>query len=273
MKDYVCNLVSFESLPYTHRSLLAHTSSIKEPDSYAQASTDPNWIQAMKLELQALENNNTWDIVTLPPGKKSIGCKWVFKTKLKADGSIERFKARLVAKGFNQKYGIDYQETFSPVVMMATVKSILSLAASKNWKIYQLDVNNAFLHGELHEEVYMNMPEGIPNPERKVCRLKKSIYGLKQASREWFAKLLHELKCQGYVQSKNDYSLFTKKSGNDITIAAIYVDDIIITGSDLVTITAFKEHLHKCFGIKDLGYLHFFLGFEVGYTDSGIVLT
>lgn len=126
----------------------------------------------------------------------------MFKTKLKVEGSIERFKARLVAKGFIQKYGKDYRETFSPVVKMATVRSILSLAASKQWKIYQLDVNNAFLHGELHEEVHMKMPEGIPNPEGKVVVLKKLIYRLKQASREWFAKVLHELKCQGYIQSK-----------------------------------------------------------------------
>ncbi|KAL8120925.1 hypothetical protein AgCh_017922 [Apium graveolens] len=247
LQDYVCNLVTFEALPKDYRALLLHTSSIKEPSSYAQASLDPNWVCAMQLELTALANNNTWDLVTLPPGKKPIGSKWVFKTKLKADDSIERFKARLVAKGFNQKYGIDYQETFSPVVKMATVRSILSLAASRGWKIFQLDVNNAFLHGELHEEVYMLVPEGMPNSENKVCRLKKSIYGLKQASREWFAKLLHELKCQGYVQSKNDYSLFTKRSGTDITIAAVYVDDIIITGTNLDAITAFKEHLHKYF--------------------------
>lgn len=130
-----------------------------------------------------------------------------------------------------------------------------------------------FLHGDLHEEVYMTLPEGIPNPLNKVCRLKKSIYGLKQASREWFAKLLHELHCLGFVQSKNDYSLFIKKSDTTITIVAVYVDDMIITGSDLPFIQSLKAHLHKVFGIKDLGLLHFFLGFEIGYTESGITLT
>lgn len=121
--------------------------------------------------------------------KKPIGCKWVFKVKLHADGSLERCKARLVAKGFNQKFGIDYLETFFPVVKMQIVRCIISLAASKKWHLHQLDVNNTFLHEDLYEEVYMTPPEGYYNPFNKVCRLRKSLYGLKQASRQWSAKL------------------------------------------------------------------------------------
>lgn len=144
LNDYVCNLVTFESLPSAHQALLVHSSNILELTSYAQAAKDPAWVHAMNLEIAALENSNTWNIVDLPKGKKAIGCKWIFKTKLKADGSIERHKARLVAKGFTQKYGIDYHETFSHVVKMATIRSIMSLAAHKKWDIFQLDVNNAF---------------------------------------------------------------------------------------------------------------------------------
>ena len=227
----------------------------------------------MEKELQALQDNNTWDIVTLPTGKKAISCKWVYKSKLNADGSLERLKARLVAMGYTQKYGIDYSKTFSPVVKMATIRSLIAVAASKGWNLYQLDVNNAFLHGDLHEEVYMKLPPGLTNPENKVCKLKKSIYGLKQASRQWFAKLVHELQHQGFIQSKNDYSLFIKKQGSLITMAAVYVDDIILTGIDSATVDKLKRHLDAIFGIKDLGRLHYFLGFEVTYSIDGIILS
>ncbi|KAL8110513.1 hypothetical protein AgCh_026291 [Apium graveolens] len=177
----------------------------------------------MNKEIQALIENNTWELVDLPKGKKAIGSKWVYKVKLKADGSLERCKARLVAKGFNQKYGLDYLETFSPVVKMATIRTLLAVAASKKWPLFQLDVNNAFLHGDLHEEIYM------------------------KASREWYSKLLVELVQQGFVQSKNDYSLFIKKTYSHICIAAVYVDDIILTGTDSAQIDSLKAHLHQVF--------------------------
>ena len=131
----------------------------------------------MNKEINALEANKTWDFVPLPPGKKAISCKWVYKVKLKADGSLERLKARLVVRGFTQKQGIDYDEVFSPVVKMTTIRSLIALAAHRGWTISQLDVNNAFLHGNLHKEVYMQVPEGIPNLEHQVCRLQNPYMG------------------------------------------------------------------------------------------------
>ncbi|KAL2921578.1 Retrovirus-related Pol polyprotein from transposon TNT 1-94 [Bienertia sinuspersici] len=273
LNTHWCNLVSFSALTPKVQQSINNTAQMIEPKSYKEASTDIKWIEAMEKKIQALEQNNTWDLVALPKGKKAVGCKWVYRIKLKADGTIERYKARLVAKGYTQQYGIDYEETFSPVVKMATVRSVIALAASRKWKIHQLDVNNAFLHGDLNEEIYMQVPEGVPNPNNMVCKLKKSLYGLKQASRQWFAKLLQELKFQGFEQSKNDYSLFIKKRGTDITIAAVYVDDVIVTGSNTEAIQNLKDHLHKTFSIKDLGYLNYLLGLEVGYVPKGITLT
>lgn len=150
LKDYVCsnahwcNVVHFSSLSVSQQQVLGSHMQWQEPSSYKQAALDPLWIQAMDLELQALQDNHTWDIVALPSGKKTVGCKWVYKVKLKADGSLKRYKARLVAKGYTQEYGVDFLETFSPVVRMTTVRCIIALAASKNWCLHQLDINNAF---------------------------------------------------------------------------------------------------------------------------------
>lgn len=197
LNDYVCNnahihwcgLVQYNAFIGSSHPQNSH----KEPTSYKTAILDPLWKEAMDKELLALERNKTWDLVSLPIGKKAIGSKWVFKVKCKADGSLERYKARLVAKGYNQKYGNDYDETFCPVVKMTTIRRVIAIAANKGWTLSQLDVNNAFIHGDLKEEVFMDTPPGYPNIDKKVCKLNKSIYGLKQASRQWFAKLAQEL--------------------------------------------------------------------------------
>ncbi|GKA99957.1 putative RNA-directed DNA polymerase, partial [Tanacetum coccineum] len=212
-----------------------------EPSSFEEASKDINWINAMNEELHALYENNTWELCDLPAGRKPIGSKWVYRIKYMSSGEIERFKARLVAKGFGQKEGIDYEETFSPVVKMGTVRCVLTLAVEMNWKNFQMDVNNAFLYGDLNEEVYMLPPPGFSKPnENKVCKLKKSLYGLKQAPRQWNHKLTEALRDAGFVQSKNDHSLFVKNAGSVFLCVLVYVDDLVITGNDELEIENFK---------------------------------
>ena len=206
----------------------------------------------MKDELDAMKANKTWYVVPLPKGKHSIICKWVYKIKYHANGTIERYKARLVAKGYNQQEGVDFLDTFSPVAKLVTVKVLLSLAASHQWQIVQMDVNNAFLNGYLFEEVYMDLPLGYTQKREShasvtngklVCQLHKSIHGLKQASRQWNAKFSHAMIQFGFTQSKSNYSFFTKGSSSHFIALLVYVDDIVIIGPSINVIAQMK----RCF--------------------------
>jgi len=202
-----------------------------------------------------------------------VGCRWVYRTKFRVDGSIERYKARLVAKGFTQTEGVDFFETFSPVVKLTTVRFLLSIAISFGWFLHQLDVDNAFLNGDLDEEVYMKPPPGmlLPSPQL-VCKLNKYLYGLKQASRQWNAKLTSALIQFGFTQSTTDYSLFVQKTRTAFIIILIYVDDIVIAGNNLQTIHHIKSYLNDQFHIKELGHLKYFLGLEVARSHRGLIL-
>ncbi|GKE64562.1 putative RNA-directed DNA polymerase, partial [Tanacetum coccineum] len=202
-----------------------------EPTSYIETLSDNNWIEAINNEIEALNRNNTWTICDLPVGRKAIGSKWIFKIKYKSSGDIKRYKARLVAKGFSKRERFDYDETFSPVVKMVTVRCLISIDVKMEWSLYQLDVNNAFLYVDLIKDVYMYIPEGYDcDDKNKVCKLNKSLYGLKQAPRQWYAKLTVALAEHGFVQNKFDYSLYIKSRGPTFIALLVYVNDIVITG-------------------------------------------
>lgn len=243
-----------------------------DPVAYQEAAREEVWIEAMKEELAAIEKNSTWEMTDLPEGKNVIGLKWVFKTKLNADGSIQKHKARLVAKGYSQQQGIDFEETFSPVARFETVRLLLALAAQLKWKVYQLDVKSAFLNGDLDEEVYVAQPEGfeIQGREEKVYKLNKALYGLKQAPRAWYSKIDSYFHDNGFAKSENEPTLYIKKQGTDFMILCLYVDDIIYMGSNLPMLEEFKGFMMNKFEMTDLGLLHYFLGLEIIQDKAGI---
>lgn len=273
-KHPLCLSITYQKLSPTHKVFLSNLHTIPIPRNLSEALKDKKWEDAMRVEMTALEKNKTWELVKLPRGKKLVGCRWVFTVKYKSDGSIERYKARLVAKGYTQTYGIDYLETFAPVAKMNTVRILLSLAASFGWNLQQFDVKNAFLHGDLDEEIYMEVPPGFASKEGMVCRLKKALYGLKQSPRAWFGRFSKVMTTLGYKQSQGDHSLFIRHSNLGGVIALlVYVDDIIVTGNDEGEMENLKGNLLAEFDIKELGKLKYFLGIEVAHSKLGIFIS
>ncbi|KAF3614676.1 hypothetical protein FXO38_35522 [Capsicum annuum] len=269
----LANHVSYDKLSQSYKSFVVKNSSVTEPTSYFEACKDPRWVDAMKTEIEALNSNHTWEVVPFPKGKKTIGCRWIYKVKYEASGEVEGFKTRLVAKGYGQREGIDYKETFSPVVKMKTVRTILATAAKKNRFVHQMDVYNAFLNGDLTDEVYMELPQGFASQgENSICRLTKSLYGLKQTPRQWNTKLSEVLLRSQFVQSQYDPSLYIRRTQERITLVLVYVDDMLITGDSLKLIEDAKVMLQQSFKMKDLGELRFFLGIEFARSSKGILM-
>ena len=252
-----------------------HASSETEPTTTAKALNDPHWRKAMTEEYDALMSNGTWELVPSTGITNVVGCRWVYRIKRNPDNSIQRFKARLVAKGFHQRPGVDYNETFSPVVKPTTVRLVLSLAISKGWPLKQLDINNAFLQGHLSESVYMSQPPGFIDSKNPsfVCKLHKAIYGLKQAPRAWYYELRTFLLTYGFRNSHSDTSLFIYTSSHHILYLLVYVDDIVVTGNNNDFLAVFVSRLAARFSLKDLGNLSYFLGVEVLNHSHGLLLS
>ncbi|VVT49811.1 uncharacterized protein SAPINGB_P002455 [Magnusiomyces paraingens] len=242
--------------------------SYRHPSSFEEAMSSEEaefWLEACVIEMSSLKRNGTWELVDLPPGRKAINSKWVFKVKRKADGSIERYKARLVCIGFSQVEGIDYTETFAPVVRYETVRIVLAIAAQFGFQVHHMDVETAFLNGDLKEDIYMRQPKGfvVKGQESKVCHLKKSLYGLKQAPLCWNEKIHGALVKLGFIRNESDYGVYTKGSGSTMVIIALYVDDLLISGNSSEVIAKTKSSLSSMFKMKDLGPVEQFLGMRV----------
>lgn len=242
---------------------------LNDPQNINEALTSPNadkWKQAIKSELDSMKENDVWQIVNRPAAKVVIGTRWVFKIKRNSNNELERFKARLVAKGYNQKYGIDYYETFSPVVRVQTLRAIFAIAANCDLEVHQIDIDTAFLNGKLEEEIYVEAPPGCNIcPTNQVCKLNKSLYGLKQAPRAWNTTLVKFLSEYGLTQLKSDVCVFVNKH----LILAIYVDDLVIAGKNADNINNFKMAISRRFKAKDLGKINYVLKIKVEQIPGG----
>ena len=241
---------------------------IDDPRSYREAINGPNstlWKTAADVEMESVLKNETWELVDLPPGKNAIGSKWVFKTKMNADGSVNKYKARLVAQGYAQQHGIDYEETFAPVVKYVSLRTVLAIANQCNMELHQMDVNSAYLNGDIDAEIYMRQPEGYIDPDNpeKLCRLRKGLYGLKQGGRIWNVKIDKHLKSQGYIPSDADPCIYVKRRKGKILIIALYVDDTIIASNCNEMLKSAKKMLNEKFDMTDLGEAKSILGMSI----------
>ena len=263
--------IAWSAIRLAHQVDLLQT----EPRNYREAMSSPHWRDAMETEFSALRNNKTWCLVPPVPGVNIIDSKWVFKIKQKSDGSIERYKARLVAKGFKQRFGLDYEDTFSPVVKPTTIRLLLSMAITHGWHLRQLDIQKAFLHGVLEEEVFMRQPPGFEDSRQPdyLCRLDKALYGLKQAPRAWHARLSTVLVGLGFRPSTADTSLFILRRPEVTLYLLVYDDDIIVVSSSTSAVDRLISQLRDAFSLKDLGTLNYFLGIEVQQSPGSILLS
>ncbi|GJX26620.1 retrotransposon protein, putative, ty1-copia subclass [Tanacetum coccineum] len=244
---------------------------LNEPANYKAIILDPEsnkWLGAMNAEMQSMKDNQVWCLVKLPPNGKTVGINWRFKKKTDMYGIVHTYKDRLIAKGFTQTYGIDYEETFSPVADIKAIRILIAIAAFYEYKIWQMDAKNSFLNGYLDENIYMVQPEGFVDPKhpRKICKFQRSIYGLKQASRMRNKRFDEEIKKFGFARNLDEPCAYQKGSRSNLTLLILYVDDIIIMGNHIPSLQSVKSYFRKCFAMKDLGEATFILGIKI-YRD------
>jgi hypothetical protein len=219
--------------PHDLEALLHLVCDDGEPRSFAEAERHAAWRAAMQSEMDAVEKNCTWELADPPRGHSAITLKWVFKLKRDEAGAIVKHKARLVARGFMQREGINFDDTFAPVARMESVRLLFALAAQEGWRVHHMDVKSAFLNGDLKEEVYVHQPLGFASPgkEGKVLRLRKALYGLRQAPRVWNAKLDSTLKGMGFWQSPHEVAICRRGNGGNALLVGVFVNDLVITGT------------------------------------------
>lgn len=250
----------------------------EEPQTIQEALSGPereHWKEAIADEYKSFEKNKAWSLTTLPDGKKAVKCKWVFKKKLGSEGQLLRYKCRLVAKGYSQEYGIDYTDTYAPVVRYSTIRILLALAVNLDMHVDHMDVKTAFLNGELKETVYMEQPDGykVKGKETHVFKLNKAIYGLKQASKAWYDRIDNVLTDLQFRKSLSEPCVYIKSDGNgNLIILALYVDDILIFSKDTLMKNKLKEELMKTFEMKDLGRATHVLGMRLKQEHNKIIL-
>lgn len=249
-----------------------------EPQNYQEAvnsSEGPQWKEAIESEIDSILQNYTWELVNLPPRSKPLGYKWIFKRKMKANGSIEKYKARLVIKGYKQRECLDYFDTYSPVTRITSIRMILAIAALRNLEVDQMDVKTVFLNGDLEEVIYMEQFEGFSSPghEKKVCKLVKSLYGLKQAPKQWYEKFNNVMIESRFKINECDKCAYVKDTKDKYVILCLYVDDMLIVGSDNKMIESTKNMLNSRFDMKDMGLADVILGVKISRTSNGFVLS
>ena len=248
--------------------LAGEANSGNDPSTLQEAFASPEaaqWRAAWQAEYDSLQKASTYELVPRPKNKNVIGCKTVLKVKRGKDGQLLKFKARFVAKGYAQRYGIDYEETYAPVARYPSIRMLVALAAHYDWDLHHMDVKSAYLNGDLDEEIYMEQPEGsaVPGKEDYVCRLRKSLYGLKQAGRTWHHKINRALQQRGFIPLESDHCVYVRKQNSSIIIIALYVDDLLLAASDPKELRSFKQNLTREFEMEDLGEATFILGIEI----------